>query len=66
VSFGCDIGGTPVAGCEDADEAFRTRNLQGKARWVKEELRGCEALLERVHVENEAAALVMGAMIAGG
>jgi hypothetical protein len=66
VSCGCDVEGTPVADCEDADVAFRMMTLQGKVRWVVEELRGCEALLERVHDENEAAALDMGAMIAGG
>jgi hypothetical protein len=55
-----------VVGCEDADDAFRTMALRGKVRWTVEELRGCGALLERVHVENEAAAVDMGAMMAGG
>jgi hypothetical protein len=66
VSFACDTGGTPVAGCDDADDAFRTRALLGKVRWAIEALRVCDVLLERVHVENEAAAAERGAMMAGG
>jgi hypothetical protein len=56
----------PVSGCDDADDAFRTRALLGKERWAIEALRGCEALLDRVHVEKEAAAMERGAMMAGG
>jgi hypothetical protein len=66
VSCACDAGEAPAAGCEDADEAFRTRALREKVRWAARELRGCDAVLERVHVENEAAAAERGAMMAGG
>jgi hypothetical protein len=53
--------------CEDADVAFRTTNLLGKARCAATELgRDCEALLDRVHVEKDAVAAEMGVMMAGG
>jgi hypothetical protein len=67
VSCGCDVGGAPLVTCEDADVAFRTMILLGKVRRVAIELVcDCEALLDRVHVEKEAVAAEMGAMIAGG
>jgi hypothetical protein len=69
VSCGCCVGGVPAAGCDGAVDAFRTVTanlLGGMRRDVRKELRGCWALLERVHVEKEAVAVEIGAMIAGG
>jgi hypothetical protein len=67
VSCGCEIGGPPAAGCEDADDAFRIAILLAKpCRAAAGELCDCEALLGRVHVEKEAVAVEMGAMMAGG
>jgi hypothetical protein len=67
VSLGCGAGGTPLVACEEAEVAFRTVILLGYVRRAAMGGGcGCEALLDRVHVEKEAAAADKGAMIAGG
>lgn len=67
VSWGCEGGVAPAADCEVADDAFRTDILLGKARRAPNgELCDCEGLPGRVHVENEAVADEMGAIMAGG
>lgn len=67
VSFGCDADGAPPVACEDADVAFRTTNLLRKVRCAAIELgRDIEALLDRVHVEKDAVAAEIGAIMAGG
>lgn len=67
VSWGCDVGGAPAADCDVADDAFRTGGLLRKVRRVANgELCDCEAVLGRIHVENEAVADERGAIMAGG
>lgn len=67
MSFGCDADGAPPVACEDADVAFRTTNLLRKVRCAAIELgRDIEALLDRVHVEKDAVAAEIGAIMAGG
>jgi hypothetical protein len=54
-------------GCEVADEAFRMASLLGRVcRAARKEIRDCGTLLSRVHVEKEAVAVAMGAIIEGG
>jgi hypothetical protein len=67
VSFCCNTGGVPVAGCEVAEDAFRIASLLGKVRRAaNKEVCDCGTLLCRVHVEKEAVAETRGAIIVGG